>query len=68
MGTINSSYFAQLRRMMIMTCRRNQNFVSNLDAPAIQEKVRPLHFDKRPTLKFHSFGSEILIIIFLPQG
>ena len=31
-----------------------------------KEKVRPFHFDKRPTPKFHSFGSAIPIMIFLP--
>ena len=31
-----------------------------------KEKVRLLHFDKRPTPKFHSFGSAIPIMIFLP--
>ena len=59
--------FCTIEKIIIMTCRRNQNFVSKLDALAIQEKVRPLDLDKRPTLKFHNFGSAILVIIFLPQ-
>jgi hypothetical protein len=33
-----------------------------------KEKVRPLHFDKRPTPKFHSFGSTVPIMIFLSPG
>lgn len=31
-----------------------------------EEKVRPFYFDKRPTPKFHSFGSAIPIMILLP--
>src|ERR1041384_5235603 len=31
-----------------------------------EEKVRTFYFDKRPTPKFHSFGSAIPIMIFLP--
>ena len=34
-----------------------------------KEKARTFYFDKRPTPKFHSFGSAIPIMIFLlPEG
>lgn len=32
----------------------------------IKKKVKAFHFEKRPTPKFHSFWSAILIMIFLP--
>ena len=34
--TMESSYYARLRRMMILACRRNKNFASNIHAPATQ--------------------------------
>lgn len=34
-----------------------------------KKRQGPFHFDKRPTPKFHSFGSAIPIMIFLsPEG
>ena len=65
---MESSYYARLRRMMILACRRNKNFASNIHAPATQgifvdlQLDRGIVLDRQTNMSYYAYNRSNLVV------